>query len=287
MASWLLSAAPPLPLPALHPSSTSPLLPLPASLPCPSPPHNPCRAPPLELVRAAVTARSALEASDLEALETLGDAFLKFAVSTVCVYEAESVGMVVVPLRQRAQGTKPRMPRMLSTTLSSSGCATCQLSHPALSSLPAACLPARLPAGVCPAVQRPPAVPRGPADQAQGAGRGKYPPGRGSCQGGPPSIPSTRLVRGADLPVTLPLLVACCMLPLALRAACCMLPPAVQLLCSPHCCNAALGGCMVLFYPLTAAAGPGPSPAGAALQHAQLGNPRGCQGEPGLEPERG
>lgn len=39
-----------------------------------------CRAPPLELVRSAVTARSALEASDLERLETLGDAFLKFAV---------------------------------------------------------------------------------------------------------------------------------------------------------------------------------------------------------------
>ncbi|KAL4418837.1 hypothetical protein ABPG77_001500 [Micractinium sp. CCAP 211/92] len=39
------------------------------------------KAPPLELVRSAVTARSALEASDLERLETLGDAFLKFAVS--------------------------------------------------------------------------------------------------------------------------------------------------------------------------------------------------------------
>lgn len=44
-----------------------------------SPP--PRRAPPLDLVRSAVTARSALEASDLERLETLGDAFLKFAVS--------------------------------------------------------------------------------------------------------------------------------------------------------------------------------------------------------------
>lgn len=41
-----------------------------------------CRAPPLELVAAAVTARSALECADLERLETLGDAYLKFAVST-------------------------------------------------------------------------------------------------------------------------------------------------------------------------------------------------------------
>lgn len=48
---------------------------------CPSPvPPCPHRAPPLELVAAAVTARSALECADLERLETLGDAYLKFAV---------------------------------------------------------------------------------------------------------------------------------------------------------------------------------------------------------------
>ena len=42
-----------------------------------------CRAPSLELVRSAVTARSCLEGrgSDYERLETLGDAFLKYAVS--------------------------------------------------------------------------------------------------------------------------------------------------------------------------------------------------------------
>lgn len=39
------------------------------------------RVPPLELVAAAVTARSALDCADLERLETLGDAYLKFAVS--------------------------------------------------------------------------------------------------------------------------------------------------------------------------------------------------------------
>lgn len=35
----------------------------------------------MELVRTALTARSALDTGDLEALEILGDSFLKFAVS--------------------------------------------------------------------------------------------------------------------------------------------------------------------------------------------------------------
>eukprot|EP00887_Chlorella_sp_A99_P002196 scaffold21.g2196.t1 len=39
------------------------------------------KAPPLELVRTALTARSALEGDDYERLETLGDAFLKYAVT--------------------------------------------------------------------------------------------------------------------------------------------------------------------------------------------------------------
>lgn len=54
---------------------------------CPSPvPPCPHRAPPLELVAAAVTARSALECADLERLETLGDAYLKFAVRRLLLW---------------------------------------------------------------------------------------------------------------------------------------------------------------------------------------------------------
>lgn len=41
-------------------------------------------------MRSAVTARSALEASDLERLETLGDAFLKFAVGLDCLVIART-----------------------------------------------------------------------------------------------------------------------------------------------------------------------------------------------------
>lgn len=48
--------------------------------PTPPCPCRACRAPSLQLLRTALTSKSALESSDYERLETLGDGFIKFAV---------------------------------------------------------------------------------------------------------------------------------------------------------------------------------------------------------------
>lgn len=135
----------------------------------------PARAPPLELVSAAVTARSALEAADLERLETLGDAFLKYAVRLGGASDAPSI---CASLCGRAWAR---------------ACALATFEHSALPDHHAT------PAGVCPAVHRAPPVPRGPADQAQGGAGGAGGVG-GLGLAGPAGAALRLLARAGPLP---------------------------------------------------------------------------------------
>lgn len=160
------------------------------------PPCRHHRAPPLELVAAAVTARSALDCADLERLETLGDAYLKFAVSWGCGRDAPGTYLwrTLLVLVCTARGVA-RQEWLCWTP----ACRPIPAARPQAAATQCSPHMACSNAGVCPALLCAPPVPRGPADQAQGDHSRHSMPACACCACWPVALHNRHLPPGHNL----------------------------------------------------------------------------------------